>query len=223
MTSEVTICNLALAHLGDAATISSIDPPEGSAQAEHCAQFYPSARDSLQEMHTWGFCTKRIALAELANPSSTWAYCYGVPNGALNLLAVLAPDATDDYSQGAHMPGEWASLTGQFPWSRYSPQPFVNETLDDGTPVIFTNQEQAVLRYTARVTDPAKFSPLFVETLSHYLAAKLAGPVLKGDSGRTESKAQMQIAMALLGKAMASDANQKKRAPQQNVSWITHR
>ena len=59
MASEVDICNLALSHLGDTATIASLDPPEGSAQAEHCARFYPIARDSLLEMHAWGFATSR--------------------------------------------------------------------------------------------------------------------------------------------------------------------
>ena len=44
MASEVEICNLALARLGDAATVVSIDPPEGSAQAEHCAMFYRPLR-----------------------------------------------------------------------------------------------------------------------------------------------------------------------------------
>ena len=30
MASEIDICNLALSHLGDTATIASLDPPEGS-------------------------------------------------------------------------------------------------------------------------------------------------------------------------------------------------
>ena len=46
MASDVDVCNLALAHLGDEATVASISPPEGSAQAGHCARFYPMARDS---------------------------------------------------------------------------------------------------------------------------------------------------------------------------------
>ena len=67
MASVVDICNLALAHLGDDATISSIDPPEGSAQAEHCKRFYTSARDTLLQLHPWNFASKRIALAELGD------------------------------------------------------------------------------------------------------------------------------------------------------------
>jgi hypothetical protein len=65
--SEVDICNLALGHIGDSATVSSINPPEGSAQAEHCSRFYPIARDSLLEMHNWGFATKRTNLALLSS------------------------------------------------------------------------------------------------------------------------------------------------------------
>lgn len=223
MASEITICNLALSHLGDAATVSSIDPPEGSAQAEHCAQFYPVARDALQEMHTWGFCTRRIALASLDNPSSSWMYSYAMPNGALNLLAILAPDATDDYSSGGHAPGGFATLDGQFPYSRYTPQPYVSETLDDGTSIILTNQVQAVLRYTVQVTDPVKFSPLFTLTLSHLLASYVAGPLLKGDAGRKAALEQQQAALSLLARAQASDANQKKRGSQHNVPWVTQR
>ena len=66
MASEVEICNLALARLGDAATVVSIDPPEGSAQAEHCAMFYPMARDTLLAQHPWGFAQRRVRPARLA-------------------------------------------------------------------------------------------------------------------------------------------------------------
>ena len=46
MATEVDICNIALAHLGDDATIASLSPPEGSAQAEKAARFYPIARNN---------------------------------------------------------------------------------------------------------------------------------------------------------------------------------
>ena len=74
MASTVDICNLALAHLGDTATVASIDPPEGSAQSEHCARFYPIARDSLLEMHAWNFSMRRINLAQLTNSWPEWQY-----------------------------------------------------------------------------------------------------------------------------------------------------
>ena len=72
MPSAVDICNTALSHIGDSANVSSIDPPDGSVQASYCKTFYPIALSSLLEMATWGFSTKRVALAAVDNPSSTW-------------------------------------------------------------------------------------------------------------------------------------------------------
>ena len=66
MATEVDICNLALAHLGDDATIASIKPPEGSAQAEKAARFYPIARDTLLDMHTWNFAMKRATIPSVS-------------------------------------------------------------------------------------------------------------------------------------------------------------
>ena len=69
MASAVDICNLALARLGDSATVASIDPPEGSAQSEHCARFYPLARRQIFEAHNWSFLIRREKLAPLHQES----------------------------------------------------------------------------------------------------------------------------------------------------------
>ncbi len=222
MASEVDICNLALGHLGDAATVSSINPPEGSAQAEHCARFYPIARDALLEMHAWGFATKRVNLASLGSAWPEWQYCYAVPNDALNLLAVLPPESTDDYSVGItyHYSQTGAPFT---PGGKYQPQPFNYEALADGTMVIYTNQVNAMLRYTAYIEDTTVFSPLFVVTLSWLLASYLAGPIIKGDAGSAEAKRCMLMAQQMLGKAASSDANQRRTTIAQNTPWMTGR
>lgn len=222
MASEVDIANLALGHLGDTATVASLNPPEGSAQAEHCARFYPIARDSLLEMHTWGFATKRTTLALLGSAWPEWAYCYAQPSDALNLLAVLDPEAASDYS--VTIPQPYAQIgtvnTGQ---GLYTPQPFSAETLDDGTNVIYTNQENATLRYTAKVTDTTKFSPLFVDALAWYLASMLAGPIIKGDAGAAEAKRCLQMFTGIYARATVSDANQRRINPIQSVPWMTSR
>ena len=62
---EVTICNLALSHLGDTAAVASIKPPDSSVQAQLCARFYWVARNALLEMAAWGFATRRVVLAKL--------------------------------------------------------------------------------------------------------------------------------------------------------------
>lgn len=222
MASEVDICNLALGHLGDAATVSSLNPPEGSAQAEHAARFYPIARDSLLELHAWNFATTRVALAALGSSWPEWQYCYASPTDAVNLLAVLDPQAANDYS----VANNYGFTQTGFPLvgsGTYTPQPYSQETLPDGTLVIYTNQENAVLRYTRSVTDTTIFSPLFVDALAWYLASYLAGPIIKGDTGAAEAKRCMQMAMAMLSKATTSDANQRRTQLAPNVGWMAGR
>lgn len=216
MASEVDICNLALAHLGDTATVTSLDPPEGSAQAEHCARFYPIARDSLLEMHTWGFATRRVTLALLGSGWPEWDYSYMQPSDALNIIAILPPDASDDYSQGL-------SNVPNAAGGSYVPQAFSCETDGSGNDVILTDQADAVLRYTNIVTDTTKFSPLFVMTLSWQLASMLAGPMLKGEAGAAESKRCAAVMRGYLSQAIQSDAAQRRINPLHNVGWISGR
>lgn len=226
MASEVDICNLALAHIGDTATVSSLSPPEGSAQADHCARFYPIARDSLLELHSWGFSTKRVVLAQLATTVSEWDYCYAMPNDALNLLGVLPPDSADPYSAPLAVSPQYGYLSMTTPVvgaASYVTQPYVCEVNDTGASVIYTDQINAVLRYTAKVTDTTQFSPLFVTTLSWHLAAMLAGPVIKGDVGAAEAKRCAAMAQMYLGKAEESDTNQRNIKPTQVVNWMAGR
>lgn len=207
MASEVDIANLALAHLGDDATIASLDPPEGSTQAEHCARFYPMARDALLEMHSWRFATRRTVLAELVNPWPQWRHAYAKPNGCLRVISVIDPNTEDDLQAV----GVRAAKN------------FTVEINDDLAEVILTNQEDAVLRYVARTTDTTKFPPLFVMALSWQLASMIAGPILKGDVGAAESKRCTQIAQGWLARALASDAEHRKVSPLHVPDFIAAR
>ena len=213
MASDVDICNLALAHLGDTASVASIDPPEGSVQAALCSRFYPIARDSLMEQHTWGWATKRVALAILPNYSTEWDYAYAQPSDALNIVAILPPLSSDDYALGGTIPG-----TGS-----YIPQEYECETDLGGNDIILTDQADATLRYTGVVSDTTKFSPLFIETLAWKLAAMLAGPVLKGEAGAAEAKRCEQMAQLCLRNAIASDASQRRVRPNPIVGWMKNR
>ena len=227
MASEVDICNLALGHLGDTATVASLDPPEGSAQAEHCARFYPIARDTLLEMHSWNFNTKRAQLAQLGSGWPEWDYAYAPPADAITILAVMPPSSTDDYTDFStvvnYNGAEYNRTVG------YVPQPYSYEVNESGAKVIYTDQETAVARYTARITDTTKFSPLFVNVLSWYLASMLAGPILKGDVGAAEAKRCLQVAFGpdgrsgMFGRAAAVDSNQRRNPPEHVVSWIAGR
>jgi hypothetical protein len=191
MSSAVDICNIALGHLGDSANVSSIDPPEGSAQAEHCARFYPMARDTMLEMHDWGFATRRAALAQISIPSATpataWEYAYAVPSTAAKLIAILVPETPDSDGEA-----------------------FDVETLSTGSRVIYTNVEDAILRYVERISDTTKFSPLFVDALGWLLASYLAGPIIKGDSGATTGRECYKTFLGQYSLAVGSDTRQRR-------------
>lgn len=199
MPSEVEICNLALAHLGDTATVASLDPPEGSAQAEHCARFYPIARDMMVQSHPWNFATSRTQLAQMGEAPYGWTYAYARPTNAYDVFDIQFP-AIKDYEQQSY--------------------PFVCEVNADGQEVIYTDVENAVARYTVQVTDPNKFPPLFVMALSWQVASMLAGPILKGETGSAEAKRCAQMAQAYLSQAKVADARQRKVPLMHSASGI---
>lgn len=180
MASKADIWNLALSNMGHKANIT--DPDEASAEANHCRRFYPIALSMMMERFAWSFATRRAALAEVDNPVDHWAYAYALPNGCVKARAVLLPESTDDTAE----------------------QEFAIESDSTGTPILYTNVEDAVLRYTATATDTNRFPPLFVVALSYELAALLVGPIPKDPQIK---KAMLDAAVYYSGQAEASDAN----------------
>lgn len=223
MASDVDICNIALALLGDQAAVTSINPPDQSTQAGYCSRFYPIARDALLEMHAWGFSTTRAALAEVNNPSSSWKYAYATPSDVLNYLEVIDPEVADDYSVGLQMPN---TIPGslQSGLGIYAAQPYQIETDPvSGAQILLTNQENAVLRYTRSVSDPTQFSPLFIEALALLLSAKLAGVLIRGADGRAAAREQLAAFTKFKEWAVESDSNQRRVLPAQGASWMVNR
>jgi hypothetical protein len=192
MPSVVDICNLALSHLGDRATLSSIDPPEGSSQADHCAQFWPIARDEALASADWRFASHVEAVTQLDdsiqnNPS--WLYAYALPTDFLVAREMV-------YAEGT-----------LFVLDPREPN-FEGGTIDSGQNVLFTNLEDLSLRYTRKVVDPSKYSPKFVTAVSYLLASYLAGPVVKGRTAVQMATAMRAAWDRLAGAASVTDANQ---------------
>jgi hypothetical protein len=226
--SDVDICNLALARLGDTAVVTNINPPDPSKQASRCATFYPIARDTLLEMHDWGFSTKRDTLALKSPPLNGWQFTYAYPNNALNIIAILPPNAADDYSTLLPPGPPTDVLSGQagysyIPNALYQPQPYAVEEDTDGSKIILTNQATAVARFSIKVTDTTKFSPMFVDALAWLLASHLAGPIYKGEDGMKMSQAMFKSFLVMFGKVSGTDANNSMSHVQQVTPWISNR
>jgi len=219
----VDICNLALSHIGDVAKVTSIEPPDGSAQAALCARYYPVARDMLLELRQWGFAARRKALTKVTTPVlDEWDFVYAVPADALNIVAVHAPGVSDDYVQPSRVTFDNQTLLSPL-FTSYVPQTFAVEQDQAGNKVLYTDQDTAVLRYVARVVDVTQYPPLFVMAMSWQLAALLAGPIIKGAEGAAEAKRAISMMMFYLGKAESSDGNRRLNNPQQVVPWMAGR
>ncbi len=186
--SKIDICNLALSHIGDVSNVTDLN--EQSAQSDHCKRYYPIALNLLLEQHEWSFATRRKAGALLSEPpASQWQYCYQVPADAVKVFAVLPEGGLDRESV-----------------------PFTMESLDSGDRIIFCDWPNVTLRYVALIDNPTVYTPQFSVTLSWLLASYLAGPILKGDAGRSAAQTCNQVYLGNLAQAKASDANQQQIA-----------
>lgn len=193
MASIAQICNMALSHIGSDASVSSISPPDGSAEAGYCSTFYDQARTEMLEPGTWSFALKRATLAQTTNASDLWLYAYTLPSDCLRPMRILRPGAN----------------VTVFTQDEYQYQTDDNDSATferEGT-VLYTNEPDAVLVYTRDITDTTKFTPSFVTCLSYLLSGYLAGPILKGSDGQKVGDAMRERAMRLSDISATTSAN----------------
>lgn len=203
--TEIEICNLALSHIGETARVTSIDPPDGSAQAEACARFYSISRDTLLERHAWDFTTRFANLTPKPNDRTDWAYAYEWPATATGILELVPARAGRE--QPNYGPHGFAAL-------------YAVEMNHQGERTIYTDVPDASIRFSVWVTDSSKFSALFIQALSYQLASALAGVIIKGKEGSQIADVLMQRARGYEASAMAQDSSKRRRAePNNRFPW----
>jgi hypothetical protein len=149
--TDIQICNLALARLGDSRITALTD---ATAQAQYCSLFYTQTVEELQAEYDWQFCRKQIDLGNSTTaPFSGYNVEYSLPSDFLRVLRFGGVDASENF-------GVWEIVANKIT-----------------TNISSQNQIVAVLDYIAAVTDPAKFPALFVELLTIKLAGLLAMPL----------------------------------------------
>lgn len=185
MATEVDICNMALAYLGDRANVTSIDPPEGSAQADHCARFYPIARNQILAEHSWAFATRRVKLAKVVSAPLKTKNAFALPSDCIRVVSVHDTAAPDD---------------------RYV-ENFTIENQNEFT-VVTCNCDEIFIKYISHNISASTFPPMFSDALAHLLASKLAGPLVTGTSGANLAQEEMKIYEAFLSRAIKQDALQ---------------
>ncbi|WP_454618373.1 hypothetical protein [Bradyrhizobium cenepequi] len=199
MASIVSICNLALSNLGKQ-NINALSEP--TAEARACNQFYEHTRDLLLEGYPWRFAGKTLSLAELTNDKpGAWKNAYRRPNDCLKVRWVRREYSTVD------------------PCPQTLQQEITNPYDIEGE-TIYCNLSPAFLRYTCRIVDPSKFSPLFVEALSWHLSVKLAMPLTRDPKIRADA---FQLAMRTQAAAEMADANEVRETSDHESEFVEGR
>ena len=200
--TDVDICNMALSFIGESADVLSVDPPDPSPQARLCNMFYPIALQATLDLQHWSFATNTEVLTVHECDRDAWDYCYMLPHDFQRPIAVLPTGSTDDSKDA---------------------QDFVIEQDTDGVLRLFTDQEDAVLRYCTKILYARDFTPLFSLVLSWHLASMLAGATMKGKEGAEESKRCLQMMGMYLGQAGQSDAIKRNTHPVHTPEWMAKR
>jgi len=122
---------------------------DDSKQAQFANRFYSQTRDEVLSSHRWNFAMRRLTLNRLATaPDFEWDFAYQLPADCLRVVQLNGYEPNEQQ-------GEFAIEADR----------------------LFTDSEEANVRYIARVTDGSLYPPLFSQALATLLASRLAGPL----------------------------------------------
>lgn len=194
ITAPHQVCNIALANVGNARIINSLE--ENTLEARMCKVHYAPTRDELLEVFPWRFAAKRATLAALSGQErSGWTYTYQLPTDC------IAPRRIYPGARSVNPDEE---------------VPFEIETVSAGATVsglcLLTDKEEAELLYTAECPAVVLWTPLFVQAVAWHLSMKLAlvVPVKPELASGLERKAAVALARA---KEAQMNARQRDPAP----------
>jgi hypothetical protein len=244
MTSEVDIANRALSSIGTRSQITSL--VENSNEAKQCNLLLEPLRDELLRMAPWNCATNFGTLSLVCaapgtpeNPSTGvanwskgipppgWAYEYAYPSDCLLPLWIV-PQFSTGFASGVPIT---TAVTGGAPQFWNGPPVRFKVAIDqitngipaingDDTKVILTSQEQAILAYVKRVTNPDVWDSQFQQALVASLAARLVF-TLTGDKGLANLKISEANGFIMI--ARQGDGNEGLTINDVTPDWIRMR
>jgi hypothetical protein len=196
MASQVQIAKLALQHIGDRYDIADID--EESVEAEQINLVWDDTRDELLRRYPWRFAKKYTSPAALSvTVPGLWTYAYQYPSACVKVRGITNPLGID-----------------------VEALKFEVALLEDDTKVVLTDEDDAELFYTSRVTDTTRFDPEFTMALSFLLASRICMS-LTGSLDIT-SKLDQEV-LRTMGHAADTDSSEGRNRVAPEASWIDAR
>lgn len=197
--SDVEICNMSLSRVGVSVFLETLDTSvDNTTEAVLCALWYGPMRDYVLRDADWSFARRYRALSLVEmDPNGEWRYAYRYPTDCFRARRIV--------QIGLRV--------------NPKPPPFVVGG-DDAGKLIYTDEPDAVLRYTTRITDPTVFDPKFDSALAWRIAVEIAPPLsrVKGMQQVAVDNYRMEIAAA-----EAEDANESSSDDPPDAQWIRDR
>lgn len=142
MASVVDICNLALSHLGANQSVEQVFPtPEQSTEARTCHLHYQPALDAILAEHDWGFARVTRTLALAGTAPGDWTYSYAYPSDCIAAREIVNETKASTIRAPDKIPFDLGYDTAT------------------KVRVIYTDQAEAVLRYTVTLSNTTRFTP----------------------------------------------------------------
>jgi hypothetical protein len=167
---------------------------------------------------TFGGNTYTTSYAYTSNASFT----FDLTSGALSLTLIpsyfpfnivsstgLPSETVSGWNFAYLLPSDFllaVMLNDNWCWGNYGSPSGATTKYEVQGGILLTNQWQAILKYTANLTDTTQYDPLFVNTLSFLLASKVATPLRK-DDGTLQLK-MLQAYNQALAEARTTNANE---------------
>lgn len=243
MTTDVDICNRALASIGTRSTIANLN--EGSTEARNCRLIYHTTLDGLLRAAHWNFARRTDYLTMLkalpgtpenpgpapnnglwnprTMPPPPWVYSYAVPSDCVKMRSIQ-PQTQTATSSGIQL---FSTMPADIPpplnWQNRGVR-FIecldNDTAGNMVKVVCTNQEMAIGVYTIRIDNPSLWDSLFESAMIGSLGWRLAIP-LSGD--KTLAKMAHDTAVEAILAARIADGNEGTMNVNRIPDWIAVR
>ncbi len=214
MTSQIDICNLALAAINARSSISSLT--EGSTEANALNLAYmPILREALRAAN-WNFAEAQVALALLGSADTNncpvpWLYKYAYPTDCIR-MRYLIPSNYRNFQQSSVVTQQWLRDNPIF-FKEVSDL----DLSDNRRKVIVTNEPQVIGVYTTLITDTGVFDDDFVLVFSNMLAARIASPLSGSDKNVAKAIA---LADKKIAEARVNDGNEGITFQDTVPDWI---
>lgn len=188
MADQLSISNRALLAVGARSQVSSINPSDGSPEANAISVLWTPTYEQLARTAHWNCLGYQVTLGLLAAalgtpenqdgttlpvPPTPWLYAYAYPSNCLDVRYIIPSFPANTGSTAPDFPVNVAAPT----WLPSGDQiPYKVQSMDFGqgpVPTILTNQELAQVVYTLNNPNPAIWDSLFQEAMVAALGAFL--------------------------------------------------